>query len=1126
MQTARVVTALVLLVVAGHSWTVAGIPARITVAYLTSGPTLSREDSAAVAWLRSVPEFDTKVVALSSPRASVPSGSVVWLQLPDSSAYARWKAAPSGNRLIATCFENGSRILLTDFASLLLNDLKLEPKPLQVERDSIKNDWLFDKRGFQSFRGHPLFRGMWGGEYVWDPDEDQVLPMVGYFDGSFPESGRVIAVDRAYVFVYAKRKVVFEYAKGSGKLVAVGSSVYFGRGNALRRNLERFMANTIEYLAGKNTDGPVTYWDPSDNIPKRFESTSAPIRPGFLDEHDLPSTGLVLTRRNAGTDAFDVGGRRALVMGNEDGGIKEFWVPPFRVLRDLQVGIVGADSVTWLESYPVDVEARPESFTRRYSTPAGRIKEIIFGSIDKPGCILHISVEKPVRLAVRYSADLRWMWPYDANALGDVHYSFDAGIGAHRLRDRSGDFSCVIGGNRLPVGHAEGQFQRIDWTPKGPNGVPTTENRVSTFLEYDLQPSPKGALNFTIVGTSLGAAEAMTTYRALQEDPQKIYEQQDGHYRDLFAKTVSLTSPDEEFNRLYRWALVGVDRFFTSTPGVGDGLVAGFATSDRGWDGEQKNSGRPGYAWYFGRDSEWSGFAIDDYGDHGMVRAQLQLLQKFQDAGGKIFHEISTSGVVNYDASDAMPLYVVLAGHYLRSSGDLAFVRESWAHLQRAMHFLYSTDTDGDHLIEDTNVGHGWVEGGKLFGVHTELYLAAAWQRALTEMAYIARALGYSKDGDRYESDARQVRAIINKEFWNPSTRFYDFGKFKDGTFNPEPTVMPAVAMYFDVLDEGNVGAMLQAFAGNGFSADWGVRILSAASPLFNPAGYHYGSIWPLFTGWAALGEYAYGAPLSGFTHVMENMLIKNHWELGFVEEVMHGAIYRPSGVCPHQCWSETNIIHPLIAGMLGWRPDAVAHSAELRPQFPLDWDTVAASGLRVGDSRIALRMERTNSSTGYTLVLQEGSPVEIALAPGIPPGMHVTSIRVNGERAAVSPGLRRGVLSEAIRFRLADTVRVLLGHGGGIGLCPVILRPTPGDSSAGYRIVSESVDSSRYSVTLEGRSGTSYTFRLRSFGSEPVEARGAVLGPDKDRRFLRLTVDFAQSDERFSKSTVVLCIK
>jgi hypothetical protein len=41
----------------------------------------------------------------------------------------------------------------------------------------------------------------------------------------------------------------------------------------------------------------------------------------------------------------------------------------------------------------------------------------------------------------------------------------------------------------------------------------------------------------------------------------------------------------------------------------------------------------------------------------------------------------------------------------------------------RAYRFTAATDTDGNGLVENTNVGHGWVEGGALYPAHEEIYL-------------------------------------------------------------------------------------------------------------------------------------------------------------------------------------------------------------------------------------------------------------------------------------------------------------------------------------------------------------------------------------------------------------------
>ena len=165
-------------------------------------------------------------------------------------------------------------------------------------------------------------------------------------------------------------------------------------------------------------------------------------------------------------------------------------------------------------------------------------------------------------------------------------------------------------------------------------------------------------------------------------------------------------------------------------------------------------------------------------------------LQKYQDLAGKIFHEISTSGVVHYDAADATPLYVILAAHYLRASGDIGFIRESWNHVQKAMSFLYSTDTDQDGLIENTNVGHGWVEGGKLWGAHTTLYLASLWAQALKDAAYLANHLGEFDLARKYQNNYSDVIHIINNDFWNETKQFYYYGKLSDGNYNSEPTVL------------------------------------------------------------------------------------------------------------------------------------------------------------------------------------------------------------------------------------------------------------------------------------------------------------------------------------------------
>jgi glycogen debranching enzyme len=1103
--------ALLVTVVALLSHCVWASAEHIHVGYaLFNGPQ-NHEDSAAISWLTRLPSVSVHFVQLGGGDAAVPVCDLLWVHLPDSLAYKDCVESEHRNHALRAFVRHKGVMLCTGYAAFIANDLGLEPVRPTVRFDTLQNDWLWDKKGFQSHRGHPLFAGLFGGDYVWDARVDQILPIIGYYGTVWPALSAVVAVEKSYVFMHAERRIVSELRRGGARILSIGGLIYFARENALRRNMERFAENAIRYLVRQKHQEPVTTWTPSDGIPREFNVLSAPLRPSRQGSPgSMPSSGLLLTRDHAGNEFYDLAGRRTLIMGRDKGGIDEVWVHPIRVLRDYEAGIVEGDSVAWLSNLPAAVEVRPESFTRHYTLPGGALTEIVYASFQRAGGVVQYESTIPVRLVIRFRADLRWMWPYDAGALGNLYYAYDRGLNALHVRDSSGSFACFFGADVAPRAHREGHYGVVTWSPQGLSGTTTTESQVAFGAEYALSAGRQGALSFAFVGTNEGGAAARTDYRALLERPDSALAEMVQHYRELLARSVSITSPDEEFNRLYPWAIVGADRFVAHTPGLGTGLLAGFSTVNRGWNGAQKISGRPGYAWYFGRDAAWSAFAFDAFGDFASVRNQLALYQKFQDASGKIYHELCTSGVVHFDASDATPLYVILAGHYLRASGDRAFIAASWTHVKRAMDFLLATDTDNDGLIENTDVGHGWVEpGGSLFGVHSELYLSVLWSEALRNAASIADLLGHDALSAEYGARAERVRRQLNTEFWDSGTDYFNYGKYADGTYNHEQTVFPAVGMLYAELDDAKAKPVLAALAANGFSTNWGVRILTSASQHFNPRSYQEGSVWPLMTGWTALGEYTYGNSPQAFSHVMDILLIKKQWALGFVQEVMHGAVYRPGGVCPHQCWSETNILHPVIEGMIGWKPDAVHASASLTPRFPLQWDTVSVTNLRVGKTTIAMAMERGLRRTTYRITRTNGPSCAVLLTPEIPASMEVTAVRVNGMPVPYDRTVVRGVLKTPIAVTLDGPQTVQLEHTGGIGMIPLIHHPVPGDSAAGVRIVAFDGHDGTYAVVVEGKQGTDAVLPLAIFDDALPFVQGAEIRWGKKPRSAELLVSF-----------------
>src|SRR6202012_4108047 len=90
-----------------------------------------------------------------------------------------------------------------------------------------------------------------------------------------------------------------------------------------------------------------------------------------------------------------------------------------------------------------------------------------------------------------------------------------------------------------------------------------------------------------------------------------------------------------------RWAEISIDQLRVRH-GDEVGLVAGFYSSG--------DSARPGFGWYFGRDTLFTLYAVNSYGDFALTREALEFLLKRQRADGKMMHEYSqTAELVDWD---------------------------------------------------------------------------------------------------------------------------------------------------------------------------------------------------------------------------------------------------------------------------------------------------------------------------------------------------------------------------------------------------------------------------------------------------------------------------------------------
>ncbi len=907
-----------------------------------------------------------------------PDVDVLWV-------HATVEPPPLPQGPLASWLRAGGRLLLTQRAASLVASLGVDD---QGPNDVLAATWAHaaDELWFPEFRSfgafphirgiaaygpHPLFVGLGQGTYLWAPAEGEPYVRATYERGQRPARGRVVGCERSYIHLNGDRIVAWEYDVGAGGVLCVGAFIapaapdrlYDRQLRALLRNA--LLGDGIPAASRTGTPAPC-YW-PVPGTTARADPQLALPAPLALDGA-LPGldSPLHVGSRALSDEAFTLAGRRVLVVGGEQVGVREIWTHPHRALKHLTVSVGGEAPLVR------DVQITPAAVQRHLVSRQRIVAELITTALEQPLALLEYRSEKVGRarsvhhapgLLLQWMVDLRRMWPYDAGCGGDLRYVVDPDGTRLLVADGAGGGHVFVQTN-----------QPVEWIVKPVDGVPALHCTVAVALEQPLRLMVLG-------GASREDLETVTR-AAARRGVSGLTGERRLHETQVREQLTRLASPDARLNAAFEWAKVRLDASFVDTPppGIGRAMVGGYAASRPGW-----GDGRPGYAWYFGRDNCWSGFALLAAGDFSGVRLALRFLGDTQDTTGKVIHEYTTSGLAHYDAADSTPLYLLLAGRYAAWSGDLEFLETQWPRLEAAYRFCLETDGDGDGLIENTRVGHGWIEMGPLSGSHVTLYLAAIWIAALEALAPVARALNHTALGAELVERGARARAAVAARFLTPDG--YALGLLPDGTPQQTQTALTAVALLLDAVDPAPAARWLDAVAGDGFSTPWGVRLLSKDDPLYNPAGYHTGTVWPLYTGWTSLAEYACGRSEAAFRHLETNARLPFARAIGAFDEVLHGHVEMAAGICPDQCWSAAMLVSPVIEGLLGARPDALEGHLLLAPRLPAAWRDCEWRDLHVGRTSLDVRVSRREDRIAVRLRRTAGRRLHVTVAPGLPAG-------------------------------------------------------------------------------------------------------------------------------------------
>ncbi|MBO9561565.1 MAG: hypothetical protein J7621_02280 [Niastella sp.] len=1067
------------------------------------------EKDALLGVLQKVPGYIVQPVTLAQLQQGPLAGyACIWYHRTDTTAPDAAEKAIASR--LSDYVEQGGNLFLGMEAMPLLNTWNWEPAPVTLQYDTVKDEGFGRPLGFHAFKTHPLFDGLQGGVYVSKQPADHVVRKHGFYGNSIPERARIAGIDWTYITFTENNKLLAELQKGKGKVIAAGAYLYYAASNYNKQHLGLFTGNVLRYLTGGKSAEKARYWTYAPVTVQPAAFNVAPLAPVKATNWQLPKPSLQVSVNQPGADFYDLSGRRMLWMGKLNGGMEELWLHPFMALRDLEAGVQlsGADSVHWLRNVQPSVTVTPEYLIRRYTIGNVILKEIYTVSYDQPYGVAHYEMEGAGNaiLHVSFAANLRYMWPYSQQATRSIKYGFSNAVNGHLIAAQDGELNTAVLYSGRPLKEA----------------AQVIADRQTVRITTQLSLLANAPVNVYITGSSTSMQEAL---QPLRKDPQqlnRLFLQSNKHYRDLLAGYLHFSTPDSLFDQGYAWALVRTDQFVQTTPGLGTALMAGFGTTARGWNGRHTISGRPGYAWYFGRDAQWSAMAIDAYGGYDRVKEQLATFIRFQDLNGKIYHELTSSAVAHYDASDATPLFIVLAAHYLKYSGDIAFIRSIWPQIELALQFCYSTDTDGDGLIENTNVGHGWIEGGPLFGTHTEFYLAGSWAAALESIDYMSKALG--KDRKQYAQEAMQVKRILDNAFWNKDKQYFYNGKYKDGTYMDQSTGFATVPIYLKaIIDTAKAFTVVQRITGSKFTTDWGLRMLEEDNPKYKAGSYHAGMVWPLYGGWASLTSFSSGLYKAGYQYLMSNALVYRDWAPGSIEETLNGDIYKPNGVCANQCWSETMVVQPAIEGMLGLQTDAVQHKMQLAPYFPWHWPFAQVRNIRMGNTLLQMQLKRTAQQTIYELDIN--GRTALSFAPALPLLTNIQSVTLDGKQVAFNIRDEADGIRVALELDLQPGRHVVaINTSGGTGVLPVVTKAVPGQPSGGLKILSEKATDTGLEWLAEGRPGKTYQFKV--VAHTPLAGVQAARIVAQDKEVVTLEVTMPASGEAYSQQTIRVSLK
>ncbi len=398
--------------------------------------------------------------------------------------------------------------------------------------------------------------------------------------------------------------------------------------------------------------------------------------------------------------SWDLPGRRAVLLGTVDAGLREAWIHPYRVMQDVTLRVDGSATTA------VSLTVTPEQVVRCSVANSFEVTERWTAALEHPVVVWQVEAAEGLPVLREWTVDLRAGGSSDATEPApDCTLAPNGREAVLRWPGRAFRLIVDVEGGALAVDLAQRPAVRISVRSSGRCRVRVTGASDDADLERSRQMLARRGLS----GLRRQRAE---------------------HAGELASYAASIETPEPELAEAFEWAKVRMDGLLVGTPGVGRCLVAEYSVADPA-------TGQGDVARHVGQDACLVALAQLAVGDRNGPRDTLKFLSLTQGDDGRVIEECSTSGEARFGPA-AIPHYLLLSARYAAWTGELDFLSRRWAAIRRAIDFAVA---------------------GRLGSLGDAP--AAVWASALASLPPLAEALGHQEMAEDLATHAEAARAGV-----------------------------------------------------------------------------------------------------------------------------------------------------------------------------------------------------------------------------------------------------------------------------------------------------------------------------------------------------------------------------